>query len=162
MLRVQVSASSLILTLRSSVRLMAASRRTTEAPPAVGTRRGRISQAPSALPELTTTTAPIGFDCQSFLTTARKPNERHLIAAAAVSELVRQDCVLGTWFEEISRFIAKSRELTGLRVGAWSLARRRRNTRGHFRPLVSGVKIPFPGNRDHNVQRLGSNECLSQ
>ena len=86
MVPLQVSASSLILTLRSSVRLMAASRRTTEAPPAVGTRRGRISQAPSALPELTTTTAPIGFDCQSFLTTARKPIERHLIAAAAVSE----------------------------------------------------------------------------
>jgi hypothetical protein len=27
-------------------------------------------EAPSALPELTTTTAPIGFDCQSFLTPA--------------------------------------------------------------------------------------------
>ena len=29
----------------------------------------------------------------------RKSIERHLIAAAAVSELVRHDCVLGTWFE---------------------------------------------------------------
>ena len=32
-------------------------------------RRGRIHRRPRR-PELTTTTAPIGFDCQSFLTTA--------------------------------------------------------------------------------------------
>jgi hypothetical protein len=31
---------------------------------------------------------------------------------------------------------------------------------GPFRPFVSGVKIPFPENRDRHVQKLGSNEHL--
>src|SRR5262249_2060371 len=49
----EMTASSQTLTSRSSVRLMAASRRTTEAPPRPSSRRGRISERLTR-PELTT------------------------------------------------------------------------------------------------------------
>ena len=55
---------------------------------------------------------------------------------------------------EISRLLAKSPELAGLRAGAWSLRAAESDSKGHFGTFVSGLKIPFPGNRDRAKQRL--------
>ena len=55
---------------------------------------------------------------------------------------------------EISWVLAKSPDLAGLRAGAGSLRVARSAPEGNFGTFVSGLKIPFPGNRDRAKQRL--------
>ena len=62
----QLIAFSQTLTFRSSVQLIAASRRTTEAPPRPSSRQGKDLGAPLA-PGIDDSTAPIAAQRQSFL-----------------------------------------------------------------------------------------------
>jgi hypothetical protein len=48
----------------------------------------------------------------------------------------------------------KSPDLAGLRAGAGSLRVATSAPEGNFGTFVSGLKIPFPGNRDRAQQRL--------
>jgi hypothetical protein len=91
----RVTASSQTLTLRSSVRLMTASRRTTEAPPRRSSRQGRISERPQA-PGISDSTAPFAADCQSFLGVLRQFTLADLLRAG---DRFDSDCVVGTQFE---------------------------------------------------------------
>ena len=55
---------------------------------------------------------------------------------------------------EISRFLMKAAENCPLARGRLVSASGQLDSNGHFGAFVSGLKIPFPGNRDRAKQRL--------
>jgi hypothetical protein len=104
------------------------------------------------------TRAPIGFDCQSFLTTAAiqigDPFDRTACLApgsSPPSHDVRGD---------FPGFGEKPR-IGGVACWCFVSASGQVDSNGHFRAFVSGLKIPFPGNRDRAERRLVRMQTLS-
>jgi hypothetical protein len=52
----------------------------------------------------------------------------------------------------MSRLLTKGPEFVGLRAGASSLRAAKWISNCDFGTFVSGLKIPFPGNRDHAIR----------
>src|SRR6516162_5724268 len=90
----RVTGSSQTLTLRSSARMMTASRRTTEAPPRRSSRRGRISERPRH-PKFPIVPLLLRLIASPFWEVLRQFTGRFVTAGDSFDS----DCVVGTQFE---------------------------------------------------------------